>query len=103
VAALKVVQEERNERLAPTLKLIEASAGGGVPDRTRGRRSQEQPVVEPQVSHFRQVPLRISVKFEHSGQECKLCRLTRCESSFRTTRPSPRRCVCSSSRATERG
>ncbi|WP_298962504.1 adenosylcobalamin-dependent ribonucleoside-diphosphate reductase [uncultured Methylobacterium sp.] len=33
VAALKVVQEERNERLAPTLKLIEASAGGGVPDR----------------------------------------------------------------------
>jgi hypothetical protein len=30
---VKVVQEERNERLAPTLKLIEASAGGGVPDR----------------------------------------------------------------------
>ncbi|CAO4138112.1 hypothetical protein GPNCGGLF_LOCUS262 [Methylorubrum aminovorans] len=29
---------------------------------------QEQPVVEPQVSHFRQVPLRTSVKFAHSGQ-----------------------------------
>ncbi len=30
--------------------------------------NQEQPVVEPQVSHFRQVPLRTSVKFAHSGQ-----------------------------------
>lgn len=28
----------------------------------------EQPVVPPQVSHFRQVPLRTSVKFPHSGQ-----------------------------------
>jgi hypothetical protein len=28
----------------------------------------EQPVVLPQVSHFRQVPLRTSVKFAHSGQ-----------------------------------
>ncbi len=28
----------------------------------------EQPVVEPQVSHFRQVPLRTSVKFWHSAQ-----------------------------------
>ncbi len=30
--------------------------------------AQEQPVVEPQVSHFRQVPLRTSVKLAHSGQ-----------------------------------
>lgn len=29
---------------------------------------QEQPLVEPQVSHFRQVPLRTIVKFEHSEQ-----------------------------------
>lgn len=29
---------------------------------------QLQPVVLPHVSHFRQVPLRTSVKFEHSGQ-----------------------------------
>ena len=28
----------------------------------------EHPVVEPQVSHFKQVPLRTSVKFAHSGQ-----------------------------------
>jgi hypothetical protein len=28
----------------------------------------EQPVVLPQVSHFRQVPLRTNVKFAHSGQ-----------------------------------
>lgn len=28
----------------------------------------EQPVVEPQVSHFMQVPLRTSVKFWHSPQ-----------------------------------
>ncbi|MFN3462406.1 MAG: hypothetical protein ACK4ZN_15475, partial [Oceanibaculum sp.] len=28
----------------------------------------EHPVVLPQVSHFRQVPLRTMVKFEHSGQ-----------------------------------
>ncbi|MFB0490004.1 hypothetical protein ABIE45_002590 [Methylobacterium sp. OAE515] len=27
----------------------------------------EQPVVLPQVSHFRQVPFRTSVKFAHSG------------------------------------
>jgi hypothetical protein len=32
------------------------------------RDAHEQPVVEPQVSHFRQVPLRTSVKFWHSGQ-----------------------------------
>jgi hypothetical protein len=29
---------------------------------------QLHPVVDPHVSHFRQVPLRTSVKFEHSGQ-----------------------------------
>lgn len=29
---------------------------------------QLQPVVLPQVSHFRQVPLRTMVKFMHSGQ-----------------------------------
>jgi len=29
---------------------------------------QLQPLVEPQVSHFRQVPLRTMVKFEHSEQ-----------------------------------
>ena len=29
---------------------------------------QLQPLVEPQVSHFRQVPLRTSVKFWHSRQ-----------------------------------
>ena len=29
---------------------------------------QEQPVVEPQVSHFMQVPLRTCVKFWHSPQ-----------------------------------
>ncbi len=29
---------------------------------------QLHPVVAPQVSHFRQVPLRTSVKFMHSGQ-----------------------------------
>jgi len=28
----------------------------------------EQPVVEPQVSHFMQVPLRTSVKLPHSPQ-----------------------------------
>ena len=28
----------------------------------------EQPVVEPQVLHFRQVPLRTRVKFPHSPQ-----------------------------------
>jgi len=33
------------------------------------RNAHEQPVVEPQVSHFRQVPLRTSVKFWHSGQD----------------------------------
>lgn len=32
------------------------------------RRDYEHPVVLPQVSHFRQVPLRTSVKFAHSGQ-----------------------------------
>ena len=32
------------------------------------RGGYEHPVVEPQVSHFRQVPLRTSVKFAHSGQ-----------------------------------
>lgn len=29
----------------------------------------EQPLVEPQVSHFRQVPFRTIVKFAHSGHE----------------------------------
>ena len=33
-----------------------------------GLKAYEQPVVEPQVSHFKQVPLRTSVKFAHSGQ-----------------------------------
>ena len=32
------------------------------------RMTHEQPLVEPHVSHFRQVPLRTSVKFAHSGQ-----------------------------------
>ena len=32
------------------------------------RDAQLQPVVEPQVSHLRQVPLRTSVKLAHSGQ-----------------------------------
>ena len=32
-------------------------------------RDQLQPVVLPQVLHFRQVPLRTSVKFWHSGQD----------------------------------
>lgn len=31
------------------------------------RGAQLQPVVAPQVSHFRQVPLRTSVMFWHSG------------------------------------
>lgn len=31
-------------------------------------RIYEQPVVPPQLSHFRQVPLRTSVKLPHSGQ-----------------------------------
>ena len=31
-------------------------------------RTHEHPVVEPHVSHFKQVPLRTSVKFAHSGQ-----------------------------------
>lgn len=42
---------------------------GGIPVAARGAlTAQEQPVVLPQVSHFRQVPLRTSVKFAHSGQ-----------------------------------
>jgi hypothetical protein len=32
------------------------------------RRCYEQPVVEPQVSHFRQVPLRTRVKLAQLGQ-----------------------------------
>src|SRR4029079_7905628 len=32
------------------------------------RRPDEQPLVPPHVSHFRQVPLRTSVKFPHSRQ-----------------------------------
>lgn len=39
---------------------------GGV--RRFGIGDQEQPVVLPQVSHFRQVPLRTRVKLPHSGQ-----------------------------------
>ena len=31
-------------------------------------RSHEHPLVEPQVSHFRQVPLRTMVKLPHSEQ-----------------------------------
>ena len=31
-------------------------------------RPQEQPLVDPQVVHFRQVPLRTSVKLPHSPQ-----------------------------------
>ena len=31
-------------------------------------RDHEHPVVEPHVSHFKQVPLRTSVKLAHSGQ-----------------------------------
>ncbi len=59
---------------------IENANGRDKPGRSRSRRcggkdvlpsvlkDQEQPVVLPQVSHFRQVPLRTSVKFWHSGQ-----------------------------------
>ena len=32
------------------------------------RMAYEQPLVEPQVSHFRQVPLRTMVKLPHSEQ-----------------------------------
>ena len=32
------------------------------------RQDQEQPLVEPQVSHLRQVPLRTMVKLPHSAQ-----------------------------------
>jgi hypothetical protein len=78
---------------SPTLAVMPAAAGNHVfrrpienangrdkPGRTRNRRcggkdvlpsvlkDQEQPVVLPQVSHFRQVPFRTSVKFWHSGQ-----------------------------------
>jgi hypothetical protein len=36
--------------------------------RDRAGDSYEHPVVEPQVSHFMQVPLRTSVKLPHSPQ-----------------------------------
>lgn len=35
---------------------------------SKDKNSQLHPVVPPQVSHFRQVPLRTRVKFMHSGQ-----------------------------------
>lgn len=35
---------------------------------TSGLEAYEQPLVEPQVSHFRQVPLRTMVKLPHSEQ-----------------------------------
>jgi hypothetical protein len=47
---------ERPERVRP-LKIA-----------SRLARCYEQPLVEPQVSHFRQVPLRTMVKLPHSEQ-----------------------------------
>jgi len=54
---------------------------GSVPNKRKGRNvsglflipsivcfAQEQPLVEPQVSHLRQVPLRTIVKLPHSEQ-----------------------------------
>jgi hypothetical protein len=34
-----------------------------------GYEPQLHPVVDPQVSHFKHVPFRTSVKFAHSGQD----------------------------------
>jgi len=56
---LSVAQEPQNLRKTSNSK----AAHTKVPE------TYEQPVVEPQVSHFRQVPFRTSVKFAHSGQD----------------------------------
>ena len=43
-------------------------AGDRGSNRSGAGRDQEQPLVEPQVAHFMQVPLRTSVKLPHSPQ-----------------------------------
>ncbi len=59
----------------PIAEAAPAAAGGNEKGRPEGRpfpssagmaAGHEQPVVEPQVSHLRQVPLRTSVMFPHS-------------------------------------
>ncbi len=58
---------------APILRpRCEKGRPGGRPSTRRSERGRsddhEQPVVAPQVSHFRQVPFRTMVKLAHSGQ-----------------------------------
>ena len=58
--ALRTVDESWNKSTGPR-----TSRG---PVKTQVSLIYEHPVVEPQVSHFMQVPLRTSVKFWHSAQ-----------------------------------
>lgn len=62
----------RNLPLACILQLqhdAENATGGRLAARLKVAFDHEHPLVDPQVSHFRQVPLRTIVKFAHSGQE----------------------------------
>ena len=79
-------QHMRTESWIPAFAVVteqteRAPLQGSVPNKQRGRNvsglflmllivcfAQEQPLVEPQVSHLRQVPLRTIVKLPHSEQ-----------------------------------
>jgi hypothetical protein len=56
------------------LRVLAEMSSYGLPDSIRAMSlvckdgAQLHPVVEPQVSHFRQVPFRTRVKLAHSGQ-----------------------------------
>ncbi len=54
--AMTMRNTKKGSREAPRFRLFNRNS------------THEQPVVLPQVSHFRHVPLRTSVKLAHSGQ-----------------------------------
>ena len=55
-----------HHRVVPALRARNANGPGEARAVTGDGSYQLQPLVEPQVSHFSQVPLRTIVKFEHS-------------------------------------
>ncbi len=73
-----VVKQSRGARRRRTYRTLDCFALLAITASLAGSRdpwitgvallAYEQPVVPPQVSHFRQVPFRTSVKFAHSGQ-----------------------------------
>jgi hypothetical protein len=68
VGALQATLRQKEAR---AIRARAAGLGGGrlnAPLRAACPPCHEQPVVEPQVSHFRQVPLRTRVKLAQLGQ-----------------------------------